>query len=367
MNIAILSPNKSNYSETFIQAQKKRLEGQIFYYFDGSVPTKLEGKGSILIPFGDFRKRYGLLYKDVKSHSLKLSLKKNKIDVVLAHYGPTGEAVADICQELNIPLVVHFHGYDASIEHIIKKNNNYEKVFKVAKYVITVSLMMRQNLMALSCADNKLIYNVYGPEEDFLKLTPSYKSNQFLAVGRFVDKKAPYLTLLAFKKVVESCPEARLIMAGDGPLRATCINLAKQYHLENHLTFPGVITPVQFQDYLKASLVFVQHSITADNGDMEGTPVAILEASAAGLPVVSTYHAGIPDVVIHEQTGLLCHEHDVDTMAEHMLRILKDVAFAKQLGQAGKAHITDNFSMEKHINTLQEVLEAAVKNRFNKL
>lgn len=361
MNIALLSPSKSSYSETFIQAQKNGLIGTVFYYYNGAPPTKLEGKGSILIPFGDFRKRYGLLFKDVRSHSLKGSFKKNKIDVVLAHYGPTGESVVDVCSALKIPLVVHFHGFDASIPSVIYKNNNYAHVFKYATAVIAVSKLMTSLLISLGCPEEKIIYNPCSPSDAFLAINPNFKKPQFLALGRFVDKKAPYLTLLAFKKVVELYPETNLIMAGDGPLRHACIHLAKQYHLENHVVFPGAITPVQFQNDLKESLAFVQHSITADNGDMEGTPVAILEASAAGLPVISTFHAGIPDVIIHEKTGLLCEEHDVNTMANHMRMLLEDANYAKQLGSNGKIHINKYFSMDKHINTLQQILEAAVK------
>ncbi|TPV33861.1 glycosyltransferase [Paucihalobacter ruber] len=362
MNIALISPNKTSYSETFIEAQKNGISGKVFYYYDGAPPTKLEGKGSIIIPFGDFRKRYGLLFKDVKSQSLKTSFKKHKIDVVLAHYGPTGESVVDVCSALKIPLVVHFHGYDAAIQSVISKNNNYTKVFEYATAVIAVSKLMTSLLISLGCPEEKIIYNPCAPSDAFLHINPNFKKPQFLALGRFVDKKAPYLTLLAFKKVVDLYPTAYLIMGGDGPLRNTCINLAKQFGLVNHVAFPGAITSTQFQKDLKESLAFVQHSITADNGDMEGTPVAILEASAAGLPVVSTYHAGIPDVIIHEQTGLLCHEHDVDTMAEHMLRLLRDVDYSKQLGQSGKAYIKANFSMEHHLSTLQQVLESAVKN-----
>ena len=93
---------------------------------------------------------------------------------------------------------------------------------------------------------------------------------------------------------------------------------------------------------------------------MEGTPVSILEASIAGLPIISTYHGGIPDVVLHEQTGLLCKEHDVNTMSTHMLQLLDDVAYAKQLGAAGKQHIKENFSLDRHIDVLNNTLSTIV-------
>jgi len=94
---------------------------------------------------------------------------------------------------------------------------------------------------------------------------------------------------------------------------------------------------------------------------MEGTPLAVLEASAAGLPVISTYHAGISDVVKHEETGLLCDEGDVDTMAENMIKILKNKELAKEMGAKAKDRIEKYFAMDIHINNLYNILESASK------
>jgi glycosyltransferase involved in cell wall biosynthesis len=93
---------------------------------------------------------------------------------------------------------------------------------------------------------------------------------------------------------------------------------------------------------------------------MEGTPVGILEASAAGLPVISTFHAGIPDVIIHEKTGLLCNEHDYKKMAENMLWVLEHSEESAAMGAAGRKNIKENFSMEKHIGKLNEIIEKAI-------
>src|SRR5690606_24279507 len=118
-------------------------------------------------------------------------------------------------------------------------------------------------------------------------------------------------------QIAKNHPDASLIMAGDGVLLNMCQNLARHLEIEKQVLFPGVITPETYRELLSESLAFVQHSITAANGDMEGTPLAVLEAGAAGLPVISTKHAGIPDVIVDGKTGLLCVEHDVATMANH--------------------------------------------------
>lgn len=365
MNIALLSPNKNVYSETFIQAHKERLKGKIFYYFDGKLPGRLEGNylnnsrraRIIHIVKGHFR----LNKFSLEEQALITSFRKNKIDLVFAEYGGTGEKIAPVCEELKLPLIVHFHGYDSSRFDQLKKHQNYQAVFRYATSVIVVSKKMFQDLLALGCPREKLICNVYGPREEFFEVVPKFVTQDFISVGRFVDKKAPYYLILSFVEVVQKMPQARLIMAGDGNLINTCKNLVKYYGLEDRILFVGVISSGQFIKYLKNSIAYVQHSITAEDGDAEGTPVTVLEASAAGLPVISTYHAGIPDIVIHGKTGLLVQEHDVKGMANAMIAVLEDPSLARKMGNEGKKRINMNFSLDKHIAALDNLIKKTLR------
>jgi len=167
MNIAILSPNKNSYSETFIKIQKDNLAGNIFYYYDGAIPCKLEGIGSIIVKYANLKRRIGLIDNDIRLASLKISFRKHKIDVVLAQYGPTGNAVSSLCKALNIPLVVHFHGYDASVYSVIKRNNAYNEAFNVAKKIIAVSKEMVCDLELLGCPTQNIVYNPCAPDNSF--------------------------------------------------------------------------------------------------------------------------------------------------------------------------------------------------------
>ena len=134
----------------------------------------------------------------------------------------------------------------------------------------------------------------------------------FVAVGRFVDKKAPQLTLAAFGQVAATLREAQLVMIGDGPLFESTRRAARSFGLEDRVEFRGRQTSQEVATAMRKARVFVQHSIRTVRGDSEGTPVSILEAGAAGLPVVSTRHAGIKDVVQHGSTGFLVEEGDVE-------------------------------------------------------
>ena len=363
-NIAILAPSKNAYSETFIQAHKELLAGNIFYYYGSLENTTLEGRGIL-------NKTNKKLFYKFKKFFLKKShvwyyeqfflesFKKNKIEVIFAEYGPTAQQCLSIAQKLNLPLIVHFHGFDASVFDILRKFRNYKEVFDYATYIVVVSKKMYQDLMDLGCPQNKLVYNVYGPNDDFLIVEPQFLKSQFIALGRFVDKKAPYYLILSFSKVVKEYPKAKLFIAGEGVLWATCKNLIKALELEDNVTLLGVISPEIFRKYLSESIGFVQHSVTAENGDSEGTPVAILEASGAGIPVIATYHAGIPDVIVDRESGLLVEEHDYISMAARMMELLKDREYAMKLGRTGKERIKQYFSLKRHIKVLDGLIAEA--------
>lgn len=365
--IAMVSPSQNAYSETFIQAQKKGLKGEMYYYYGGHLPNSLEGIGLLNNDANKVIAKLKRKFRLTQFTSAELvfikSLKKNKIQLVLAQYGITAHRIVKICKYLNIPLITHFHGYDASMKSQIEACNNYKEVFAYSSYVIAVSLSMQKHLIELGCYKEKLVYNTYGPDSSFLEIKPQFSEPIFIGLGRFVEKKAPYYTILAFKQVVEKFPNAKLVLGGQGELFEVCNNLVRYSQLENNVLFPGVLSRDEFAGYLSKGLAFVQHSVTALSGDQEGTPVAVLEASASGLPVIATKHAGIPDVILDGETGFLVEEHDVDVMAEKMIQLLEDKSLAPQMGMRGKERIKAHFTIEKHLETLDILIEKIIQKK----
>ncbi len=287
-------------------------------------------------------------------------LNKPAYKTIIANFGENGVGVEKLirCGFLRTRLIVWFHGYDMSSHSVLQQmEKGYQKLFLHCTYAIGVSRMMCNKMLSLGCPDHKLIYLPYSPRSDFFLIKPEIKQDRFLAVGRFVEKKAPLLTIKAFAMAKTRMPNASLIMVGDGPLLQTCKEYVVNQNIEN-VYFKGRLSHEETLHCFENAFCFVQHSVVATNGDSEGTPVGILEAGAAGLPVISTLHAGIPDVVIHQQTGLLVKEKDVEAMGKAMVKLFTDRTLAGIMGQRAKQHINENFGQMAFENQLKKLLES---------
>lgn len=358
--ICFTSPVYSVYSETFIQNLKKGIDGQIFHCFGGMFPNQSEDRelANYLKPKLHHRvfKSVGFLRKPLDQLYLSDYLKRKKIDLIFANYGPSGAKMVPVAKSLGIPLIVHFHGFDASVEEIISNNRElYIELFRTAKSIIVVSETMKQDLVNLGANENKIEKIIYAPNSNFLKISPDYYSNQIVAIGRFVEKKAPYLTLMAYKLSKEKCPELKLKFIGDGPLLSICKDLTESLHIKD-VSFTGVLNLKEIHNEITNSFCFIQHSKKALNGDKEGTPVSILEAMAAGLPIISTNHAGIPEVVIDGQNGFVVEEGDVIKMAKRLTELYYDRELSKKFGTKSKSIIEENFTEKEYFKTINQLI-----------
>jgi len=303
------------------------------------------------------------LSEEVIHDSLEVFFRHHNVDVILAEFGPTGAEIAPHARKLGIPLIVHFHGHDAHRLSVVDPlRAKYLEMFRDAFRIISVSRFMTEALLTLGCDPAKIVTNPYGPRDLFFDVQSDYRTT-LLAVGRFTDIKANYLTLLAFKQVHETCSEARLVMVGDGELLECCKTLAQVWGLTDRVTFTGAIPHAEILPLFAQACCFVQHSVRPSYGDAEGTPVVILEAQAAGLPVIATRHAGITEAVVHDKTGFLIDELDVDGMSNHMLHLVRNPSSCTSMGNNARAQIRANFSMQRHIACLQAVIDDARSSR----
>ena len=366
-NLAIISTNRFQYSETFIHSHIQYLPAQITLYSEGYLPIEVShDKGSSFLPIP---KSKGLLFKKTSHESnLKASLKENNITAVLAEYGPSGVALFPICKALKIPLIVHFHGYDAYRDDVLQTyGQKYKELFALAQAFVCVSKNMEDQLLGLGCPREKLHLIHYGI--DPLLFQPSAKIErrfgQFISCGRFVAKKSPFSTIRAFNLVQEKYPESRLTMIGGGELLDECKELCSKLGLIEKVEFAGILSQTEIIKHYQTAFAFLQHSIRTSNNDSEGAPLSIMEASAAGLPVVSTFHAGIPEIIADSVTGFLVNENDIEAMAQKMIRLLEDPKKARSIGKMGQDKIMKEFHRDGYICKLKDLIEKTIVQHGN--
>jgi glycosyltransferase involved in cell wall biosynthesis len=364
--VCVATGRAAGYSETFIRAHVERLPARVTPLYLGGA-TWVTGDGLPIMTL--FERVVGAVTRELRIERVPLRvralcryLKRQRVQAVLAQFGGNGARVYRACERTGVPLIVHFHGYDAYKRPGLEEHlEDYARMFAAAAAIVAVSREMEEQLVALGAPRSKLVYCPYGVDAArFSQADPAAAPPTFLAVGRFVEKKAPHLTLLAFHQVLQTFPEARLIMAGDGMLRDPCKQLAAALRFDGSVSFLGAIPHSQVARLMRQVRAFVQHSIRAGDGDSEGTPVAVLEAGAAGLPVVATAHAGIRDVVVHAETGFLVPEGDVDGMARFMSMLVADAGLAATMGRKARAHVSTHLSMDASIARLWSVIEGAI-------
>jgi len=379
--VCIIHPNKDTYSETFIHNHIRHLPAKVHALYQPEMLTHQENDDKPLVPraLRVASRAFYRVYNHVTGISsaapkgldgmsafmLRRFLLSNSIDAVLAEYGPTGVAVMDACRNARVPLVVHFHGFDAHYTPLIEEYKTcYQKMFFYAEALIVVSRNMEEQLLGFGALREKVHYNVCGVDTDLFKEgRPDKNPPHFIAIGRFVDKKAPHLTLLAFRKLLERCSSARLTMIADGPLLEPCKQVVRALNMDHAVEFLGPLEHGEVAQALQGARSFVQHSVTTGLGDSEGTPVGVLEAGASGLPVVSTRHAGIKDVVIENETGFLVDEFDIDGMADKMIQMAQEPELALKIGHKARKHIEDHFSMNRSIHTLWNIIVQSIDQR----
>jgi colanic acid/amylovoran biosynthesis glycosyltransferase len=288
-------------------------------------------------------------------------LDEQRPDVLLVHYGTTATRLFPLFRHLDIPIVVHFHGFDLSKAlRSFKYKRALKSQLRAYAGLVCVASYQQAWLLAQGAPTDRIHLIPCGTPMGDLSVACDVSRTpcRFIAVGRLVPKKGPDLTIRAFARCLESFPNVELTMIGDGPLREECESLATALGVASRIRWLGAQENSRVRSELASSCVYVQHSITAEDGDKEGWPVALAEAAGTGLPVVASRHAGIVDQVAEGITGLLVDEGDWIDMASHMIKLAADPELRRRMGDAARTQMA-KWDTINQIGYLERVLVAA--------
>lgn len=287
---------------------------------------------------------------------------KKRPDVLHAHFGPMGVFLAPVAKKLDIPLVVTFYGYD--ISQLLKKElwqKAYGELSGVVSRVTVLSEEMKQRALNAGFSEQQIQVVHLGTTVHSVEYQkPSPPVRNFLSVGRLSEKKGHLDSLKAFEKVLKEASEPLSFkIIGEGEDRKKIEAFIKSRKLNDQVILLGGLPHDRVIENLYEADAFILHSKSARSGDMEGTPTVLAEAQAAGLPCLSTFHSGIPEMIPEENHRFLAEEGDVDGIADNFMKLMgmteKELA---DVSERGRNHVEAYFDIEKEALKFKNMYEA---------
>ncbi|HXC07003.1 MAG TPA: glycosyltransferase [Bacteroidia bacterium] len=285
-----------------------------------------------------------------------------KPDLIQGHFGYESLILLENLNPVQVPVFITFHGYDAS--QMLNKQAYIERLNSLFAnfdtHTIVASDYMKLDLEKAGVQLHNCAINYYGIDCRRLKRpeqNPPDHPFVFLQIASFTEKKGHIYTLRAFRKFLDTKADKtqfKLVLAGGWDLLEETKQQAADLNLMDYVDFPGVVSHDQAYEHLCKAHAFLHHSIVSSKGDKEGIPNALMEAMALELPVITTWHSGIPELVEDGLNGFLIEEKDVDTYAEKMEEIL-----SWGLIPENREVILKTFSLDVHMNKLLNLYASA--------
>ena len=279
------------------------------------------------------------------------------IDIFYCQFGPNGNLAAELKQSgFDVPIVTQFHGYDIRLG-LSKGGKIYAQQFKLASKILSISEYNKKHLIEFGCPPEKIIdHNVGIDTSRFYKEAKEWQPGKIiiLSVGRLLKAKGYAVAIEAIKEIVGKVGivfEYHII--GEGPDEDYFKQLVSNLGLSKHIKFLGGISNHLLHNYYHRSHVFLHPSFA------EALPVVIMEAQAAGLPVVATKVGSVHQFVQNNISGILIEPKQVLPTADALRHLLQNEAIAIIMGKRGQQNILDNYNneiqngkLEKLFNTL---------------
>lgn len=310
-----------------------------------------------------------ILGRNLQNEILKF-INLNKIDILHFHFGSDCGVYYPLLQHLNIPSLVSFYGYDCT--SFPKKYFGYGKlflqrrVFSKATKITAMSPDMKNDLFELGCPEEKVIVYYHGIHTSTFFYERKYSvSNTFtlLTLSSLKEKKGHIFQLRSIKKLIDSgYTNFKFKIIGSGPLENSLKTYIEENSLVEFVEFMGSVkygSEKMKREFQNAD-IFLHPSVTSKDGDKEGIPGALIEAMASGLPVVSTYHAGIPYVIDNGVNGLLVNEWDIKSLTDAVKSLIDDQNLREKLGKNGQNYAVDNLSLEQKGEDLESIYDKLI-------
>ena len=290
-------------------------------------------------------------------------ISKEPYDIIHCHFGPNGLIGVRIREigAINGKLITTLHGWDVNVVPTIYGNSFYRDFFDKVELCTVSSDFIRDRIKLLGCKEEKIIKLPVGVHAKKISFSPKQiQKNEpvrVLTVARLTEVKGIPYSLKAMAKVFEQFDNVTYTIAGDGPMREALESLAGQLGIKSKVRFLGLLQENKIIELYKQSHIFVLSSVVGHDGAEEGQGLVLLEAQAAGLPVIATKVGGIPESVLDGKSGFLVPQRDIDSLIERLIYLISHPRIWIELGKAGRTHVKENYDIDILNNRLVEIYE----------
>ncbi|MBD2056983.1 glycosyltransferase [Oculatella sp. FACHB-28] len=292
-------------------------------------------------------------------------LGRGPYDAIHCHFGPSGLKGA-LLRELGVlqgKLITTFHGSDITTYLKEKGDRAYDPLFQAGDLFLPISEHWKQQLLKLGCDEGKIVVHHMGIDCDKFSFAPRILKEgdpiRLITICRLVEKKGVEYGIRAVAQLVNTRPHLKprleYNIAGDGPLKANLENLIQELEVGDTVKLLGWKQQQDLIELLDQSHILLAPSVTSHDGNQEGIPVALMEAMARGLPVISSLHSGIPELIENGKSGFLVPERDVDGLAAKLDHLIQHPEIWPDLGKAGRIHVEQHFNIKKLNDRLVEL------------
>ncbi len=292
------------------------------------------------------------LYFLAGERALRRLVRDEGIELIHAHWLlPNGYIASRVSRATGVPFAATLHGSDIFMaERAAPLGRMAATALRGASHVTSCSADLQQRLLRLGGEQFAAKVPLVPNGTNLVPAEPDREAPRrrfgvgpgepmVAAVGRLVYKKGFRYLLEAAPEIFESHPSARLVIGGGGELAAELEQQARALGIAERVSFPGMLSHDEVLELVAAADLFVMPSIRDPGGNIDGLPIVVLEAMAAGRPVVATDVAGMPLAVIDGETGRLVPEKDPAALATTVSQLLADDALRQRMGDAGRRRV----------------------------
>ena len=275
-----------------------------------------------------------------------------------ANFGKSGAYALPLARKLGLPLIVTYHGGDATKAANTKDsfvrvyNRRRAALWQESAQILACSDFIRRELVARGAPDDKLV--VHHNAADPVKFQPGEKRDILLFAGRWKEKKGIDTLIAALAQLGPELEGWTVRLIGDGELKAPLTRDLEAADITAEL--PGWVPADEMPAHFAEASIVCVPSKRAGSGDAEGLPLVCIEAMLSGCAVAATRHAGIPECVRDGETGYLVNEGDGDALANRLRRMLTDREATRKMGEAGRAVALADFNLETQSRRLENHL-----------